>query len=292
MSSTNTNNLVDARDTIYPLDNDFRITLEAQCLPLHACPTYLQEGVIFLCLQGHACITVHFYEHRVKPGDLIVLHEGQLVQLTEVGADFRAAYFTVSRPLYEDTISGICRFSLDYFVYMRSHFHYALPPAERVYFDLFLQWLHNRATSPSNLYRRESVIHLLHIFYLELYNAYVFSCREKMKVVDSHKKELAHRFVRLIMLHYKEQREVSFYANKLCITPKYLTTIVKEVSGKSAKDWITDYIMQEIKGLLKHSTLTIQEITVRTHFSNQSALGRFFRQHTGISPQQYRKESL
>lgn len=77
------------------------------------------------------------------------------------------------------------------------------------------------------------------------------------------------------MTHYKENREVSFYADKLCITPKYLTTIIKAVSGKSAKDWILEYIILEVKALLRDSSLNIQEIVLRTNFANQSSLGRF-----------------
>ena len=84
---------------------------------------------------------------------------------------------------------------------------------------------------------------------------------------------------------------MTFYANKLYITPKYLTMVVKEVSGKSAKDWITEYIIQEIKFLLKNSSLNIQEIAIRTHFSNQTSLGRFFRKHTGVSPSFYRTQN-
>lgn len=67
--------------------------------------------------------------------------------------------------------------------------------------------------------------------------------------------------------------------------------VVKEVSGMSAKDWITEYILQEIKFLLKNSSLNVQEIAIRTHFSNQTSLGRFFRQHTGLSPSDYRKQN-
>ena len=82
------------------------------------------------------------------------------------------------------------------------------------------------------------------------------------------------------MSNYKVNRSVTFYANSLCITPKYLTMVVKEVSGKSAKDWITEYMILELKGLLTNSTLNIQEIVEKTQFSNQSSLGRFFRRHT------------
>ena len=68
--------------------------------------------------------------------------------------------------------------------------------------------------------------------------------------------------------------------------------VIKEVSGKSAKDWIVEYIVLEIKALLKNTNMNIQEIAVKTNFANKSSLGRFFRKHTGMSLSQYRMSNL
>ena len=65
------------------------------------------------------------------------------------------------------------------------------------------------------------------------------------------------------MKHFKENKDVAFYADKLCITSKYLTMVIKETSGKSAKDWIVEYIILEIKALLKNTSLNIQEIAIK-----------------------------
>lgn len=80
-----------------------------------------------------------------------------------------------------------------------------------------------------------------------------------------------------MMDNYREHKEVIFYADKLHVSSKYLSEVVKETSGKSPKDWIIDYSLLEIKELLKNSSLNIQEITIRTKFLNQSALGRFLK---------------
>lgn len=109
---------------------------------------------------------------------------------------------------------------------------------------------------------------------------------------DTRKEELANKFFGLIMKHFKENKDVAFYADKLCITSKYLTMVIKETSGKSAKDWIVEYIILEIKALLKNTSLNIQEIAIKTNFANQSSLGRFFRKHTGMSLSQYRMSNL
>ena len=142
-----------------------------------------------------------------------------------------------------------------------------------------------------DVYRRELITHLLRYLYLELFNAYQKESALMTVREDTRKEELANKFFGLIMKHFKENKDVAFYADKLCITSKYLTMVIKETSGKSAKDWIVEYIILEIKALLKNTSLNIQEIAIKTNFANQSSLGRFFRKHTGMSLSQYRMSS-
>ena len=96
-------------------------------------------------------------------------------------------------------------------------------------------------------------------------------------------------FLKTVATHYKQQRSVTFYADKLYLTPKYLSCVIKEISGKSAGEWIDEQVILAAKALLKSSNMTIQEISVELNFANQSFFGKYFKQHTGISPKAYRK---
>ena len=89
--------------------------------------------------------------------------------------------------------------------------------------------------------------------------------------------------------NYKQERSVAFYADKLCVTAKYLSLISKEVSGQPAGNWIDEYVILEAKTLLKSSQMSIQEIADSLNFANQSFFGKYFKHHTGISPKEYRK---
>lgn len=91
--------------------------------------------------------------------------------------------------------------------------------------------------------------------------------------------------------HYSTNREVSFYADKLCISPKYLTMVVHDVTGKSAKECIVEHTLLEIKSLLRDASLDIKDVVRLARFSSQSLLSRFFRKHTGMSPSQYREQA-
>ena len=75
----------------------------------------------------------------------------------------------------------------------------------------------------------------------------------------------------------------------MCITPKYLSSIVKDVSGKNAGEWITEYVILEAKVLLKSSKMDVQGIAYKLNFPNQSFFGKYFKQKTGMTPGQYRK---
>jgi len=90
-------------------------------------------------------------------------------------------------------------------------------------------------------------------------------------------------------MYYKKERSVSFYAGKLYVTPKYLSSLVKAVSGKTAGEWIAEIVVLESKVLLKSSSKSIQEISVELNFANQSFFGKYFKQHTGMSPYAYKK---
>ena len=93
----------------------------------------------------------------------------------------------------------------------------------------------------------------------------------------------------LVGEHHKTRREVAFYADKLCISPVYLTKVVQEVNGQSAHEMIADYVVIEIKTLLRDARLDIKAVARRAGFANQSSLSRFFRLHTGMSPTEYRR---
>ena len=238
---------------IYVLGDDFKFYQNLKYLPLTSYPSNNQSALIIYCLGGKAKITVHEDVHWIQPEELIILLPGQFVSFSEPSEDFS----TVTIP--------------------------------RMY--NYLGMIKDKVTS-QDIYRRELIIHLLRYLYLELFNAYQKESTLMTARRDTRKEELANKFFGLIMKHFKENKDVAFYADKLCITSKYLTMVIKETSGKSAKDWIVEYIILEIKALLKNTSLNIQEIAIKTNFANQSSLGRFFRKHTGMSLSQYRMSNL
>ena len=102
------------------------------------------------------------------------------------------------------------------------------------------------------------------------------------------KEEYAEQFLSDLSKNHKRERSVKFYADRLHITPKYLSGIVREVSGRLASEWIEEVVINEAKNMLSNTSMTIQEISDELNFSNQSFFGKYFKEHTGISPKAFR----
>ena len=105
----------------------------------------------------------------------------------------------------------------------------------------------------------------------------------------SRKEELFEQFLQLLFEHFRVEHAVTFYADKLFITPQYLSLILKELTGMSANKWIDDALVAEAKVLLKAPQMTVQQVADQLHFSDQSTFGKFFKKHMGISPMEYRR---
>ncbi len=98
-----------------------------------------------------------------------------------------------------------------------------------------------------------------------------------------------HNFMSLLNKHNKRERNVQFYAEELGISTKYLSVVVKKISGKSAAKWIDESVILEAKALLSYSTLSIYEIAQELNFSTQSFFGKYFKHHTGVSPSRFKR---
>ena len=141
----------------------------------------------------------------------------------------------------------------------------------------------------SNSFRQQIIVNVIRSFYLAFY--------EKMKCCDnecgnlylSTGDRIVKHFWKLLLEHYREHRPVHWYASSLCISGRYFTQIFRKLTGKTPKQTIDDYIIMEIKIQLRSTNDSVQQIADRLNFSDQSVMGRFFKDKTGMSPQEYRR---
>jgi AraC-like DNA-binding protein len=100
--------------------------------------------------------------------------------------------------------------------------------------------------------------------------------------------DLLNSFLKLLAVHFKVERSVQFYAEKIFISPKHLTKVVKEETGKSVGQLVNEMVIAEAKILLDTSSLTVGNVATELNFSNQFFFSKFFKKHSGLTPSQFR----
>ena len=268
---------------------EFNVYTKIDDLPLDENPMYLEEGINGICTGGSALFNVFGNKRRIVSNDLVVIFPFQLASVTEISSDFSMTFLKVPKSLFMDTISGICIPTLDFFFYMRKNFSTPLYDEECQRFIHFCNILIFRINLPRNLFRRESIMQLLRVFYWDIYVAYKRNPKAAELVKYTRKEKLLFDFFCLVIEFHTVSRDVAFYAKKMCVSAKHLTMVITDMSGRSAKDWIIDYSLLEIKALLRDSDLEIKEVASRTNFQSNSVMTRFFREHTGMTPSEYRE---
>ena len=149
--------------------------------------------------------------------------------------------------------------------------------------------MRNKIAETDNLFRRGSLLGYGQVLMYTIFNYCLLDDRaiDKPKEMASRQYELYARFFREVQKHYTQERSIAYYANLLCVTPKYLSQVVRRVSGRLAGEWISDYVILEAKALLKSREYTIQQISNMLNFANQSFFGKYFKDKVGCSPSAY-----
>ncbi len=141
------------------------------------------------------------------------------------------------------------------------------------------------ACNVDGLYRDELISSTFHTL-MVLLSTYRY---EQLDGMQDAGRQLSSRFNDALIEHYRESREVGFYARMFHLSPKYFSTLIKQETGYGAGEWIDRYVVLQAKALLNRMrNLSIQEITDRLGFSEQASFSRFFKRNTGMSPTEYR----
>lgn len=272
------------------MNNNYHTYTDISCLPVGEHEIYADEGFSGVCTGGTATIEVFSVIHKISKNDLITVLPLQRVSIREISDDFSMTFFIVSKAMFQDIMSGLGKITSDFFFYMRKNFQFRLKNSEVQRFLGLCRVIDFRASNVDPRFRRETILHLLRIYYWDFYVHYQKQMKTRKNLpLNSNKESIASKFAMLVSEHYKTHREITFYADKLCISPQYLTKVIREVNGQSAHKVIINYAIIGIKSLLRDANLDIKDVVRQTGFANQSSLSRFFRQHTGMSPSEYRR---
>lgn len=254
----------------------------------HSCRT--EGGAILFCRRGSATVTVDQLRDRVTRDTLLLLLPGSILHLNERTDDFRVRFCAFSLELFSE---AAYRLDPSFFHILHEHAIIRLPDriieGVRNWFQMASYTYRDRG----NIFRNTIIRNRLQNVLLEAFDkTQRFAPDVHSQTGTTRQADLFQRFVALVHEHCTEQREVAFYADWLCISTRYLSTIIRSVAHSTAKEFIDRSVVLEIKMLLGSTELSVQEIAYRLHFPDQSYLGRFFKKHTGVSPTEFRNAKM
>lgn len=251
-------------------------------------PLRIDALIIGLVSDGNGKIGIDLREYELKKNSLIVIQPKNYIYLTQTSDDFKCTALACSHHVVEDVLPKLTDI-LPLLIHHRTEPVTQLTETEADGIWLFVDFLRKKLRGSKTPFLKQKVMCMLQAALYEMMDINRNNSKEE-ETPRSRKEEIMARFIIAVSENFREERQVAYYAHKLFITPKHLSSVVKEISGRTAGDWIENYVVMEAKVLLKTTDLTIQEIAVKLHFANQSFFGKYFKHHTGYSPTSYRKK--
>lgn len=260
-------------------------------------PIRLVGNVMVFCVKGSVHMSVNLNEYDVKEGCLVVLTDQDIVKVEKGSDDDIKNLHWVVIAMSQNFLTN---FRVDFRKILSEGVALIETPVLhldqniRGYFEDYLKLIGKLANSELPMYKDavRSLISSMVSIAAGQWIADINRLRDekvvKLNSRSEHKTLTFRQFIKLVSENYTQQRQVIFYADQLCMSPKYLSKLVKDVSGKSAPEWIDSYVLLEAKHLLKYSDMPIKEIVFRLNFSNQTVFYKYFKAHTGMTPTDYR----
>lgn len=248
----------------------------------------LDVGMALICLGGRAKLEHNQVCHEISQRDSVLVFPGDLFMMSECSPDFSMSRLVYSSHLFDEVMRN---FPPSFISYIESHPVHNLSTADGYNLHTgYFRVISEKVSDIDNLCRYEIVVNLLRNFFMEIYDKVVRICRIDTSQ-GKHRKRLVESFISLLVEH-PEHRDVGYYARELCITPKYLSVIVSEAVGMSAKEFIDRSVILELQHMLRTTDMSVKEMAERLDFPGSSSLCRYFRTHTGMTVAEYRRSAV
>lgn len=268
------------------IDDDILLFDNVADLPLPREARRVQCLLMAVCLEGQAKYTVDTEVHTVNANDIIIISEGQVTTDFMLSDDCKGVSMMISKEFFNEVLSGVHELSA-LFLFARNHPVYRLREEEVELILTYFNLIKRKADDSTHHFRKDTVRLLINTMIYDLSNVIY---REQHTADKVRADFIFTNFIKLVEENFKSERRVSWYSQEMKLSAKYLSESVKEVSHRTPNEWIDNYLLQEIKVQLKNTSKSVKEIAAELNFSTQSFLGKFFRDHIGMSPTEYRRQ--
>ena len=255
-------------------------------------PIRVQGMTILLCVAGSFEVEVNLKHYTVKPGMLLLVGHDNIFHVCNADYDHLEVYMFVITPQF------MCDINIDVAVLQTVKLSPNVCPIlqlseeeERIV-RTYLEMIHTNTTANTEPVYVRSISRCL--MAAVVYQMMQFGRNHELPDEPAtpsmaRRNNYVRDFIRLVHENHLRERAVSFYASRLFISSKYLSSLVKEATGRTAAEWIDEYVILEAKNMLRFSGKNIQQIAYDLNFSNQSAFGKYFKHITGMSPTEFQR---
>jgi AraC-like DNA-binding protein len=250
-------------------------------------PYRASETIVVLCTHGDIDIKLNMKNIKLKKDSVFVLLPNQIFELKDISIDFKGIVFVMKNSFFDfwDNTSEIKIMQQ----YILKEQGLQLSEDAMQEFIAIYHLIKNKIAE-QNIFLKQIIQHYCSILFYNLYSIIKQNELQQVSNKIPNREYIFEQFIKLVEQHYKEEHEIGFYADKLCLTSKYLSTLVREASGKSAAIWIREYLLLEARTLLKSGQMSIQQISNLLNFNDQSHFGNFFKRYAGCSPREYQRQ--
>lgn len=240
---------------------------------------------IIFCRKGTAHIEIDLIPYELVANTQLIIIAGSIVHNISNSDDFKISYITFKHEVYDEATAQL---EPSFTFFLKEYPCVQLGEKRINKMNYLVEAMEDFYNEKTNCFRVKIFKNNIQSFLLDVYD----KTRTLFKIDKSEevgrREELFIKFIHLIHKYCPQQREVGFYAEKLYITSRYLSSITQNVADKSAKYIIDKHAIQRIKIMLKYSNMSIQDISYELNFPDQSFFSRYLKKHTGMSPLEYR----
>lgn len=254
-------------------------------MPKFATPARLNIILLAVCSEGKIDVSIDMRNFCLKPSSLLVLRPGHILNSYEVSDNFKGFFIALDGDILSEALPSFSKI-VSCAIYFLNNPMIELSERELADQLEFFALIRRKMDDTHILYHDNIVRALCESLFYETLSLYSSHIKDIGKV-GRRKVELLFNFVTLVEQNYREHRDVAFYADQLCVSPKHLTSVLKDTSNRTALQWIDSYVILEAKMLLKDQHMSVKEVSLRLNFPNQSFFGKYFKKATGLSPREY-----
>lgn len=245
------------------------------------------DTAILFVMRGNAVIDVDYRRYEINENQIALIPPSSIFFCSSQSENFAVNCIRIPQRITEEVTS---QFEPTFFAFLTEYPVGDVTPNDALHLGQMVESLHHVLENEHHVYKMQIAKLLLQCFFLDLYNHCKGQIAQRATPNVNNQEKLFMNFLTLVHKHAACERDLAFYADKLCISKRYLSALVNKQTGRTPKDFIDTRCTQEIKLLLHNTTDSLQNIALKLRFPDQSFFSRYFKKNAGLTPMAFRSK--